>query len=66
MLIASIRTSGAVISFYVFLCMAYLLFMIGEFVGRTSVVKGGGGLDIVAAFIGYYIAASGVIHRDSS
>lgn len=42
----------------VFVCMGYLLLMIGQFRDQTSVLKAGGVMCCIAAFVAFYIGAA--------
>jgi succinate-acetate transporter protein len=64
--IAALRTHAAFIALFGFLSLTFILLGAGFFVGNTKVIKAGGGLGIVTAFIAYYIACSELFTRSNT
>jgi len=65
-LIASLRSTVALVALFFFLDMTFMLLMIGAFTGKANATKAGGALGIVTAFIAYYAGASALITHDNS
>lgn len=61
MLLATFRSTIVTTAFFFFLMMTYMLLMIGSYIHSINCQKGGGGLGLVAAAIGYYAATSALI-----
>ncbi|KAJ7147579.1 GPR1/FUN34/yaaH family-domain-containing protein [Mycena crocata] len=59
--IVSLRKSIAFIALFGCLSITFLLLGVGEFNGSASVVKGGGAMGIITAFIAYYIGLSDML-----
>jgi succinate-acetate transporter protein len=64
--LASFRSSITLVSTLFFTWMAFLLFMIGEFTGKYLVIKGGGGLFIVAGAIAMLHATAALMTHETS
>jgi len=65
-LIASLRSTVALVALFFFLDLTFMLLMIGSFLRNETATKAGGGLGIVTAFIAYYAGASALITHDNS
>lgn len=66
MLLASLRTSAALVALFFFLDLTFLLLMVGAYTEKVNVTKAGGGTGIVTAAIAYYAAASGLMTHQTS
>ena len=49
-----------------FLSLTFLILAIAEWTGKASILKAGGALGIVTAFIAYYAALSELLVKDES
>jgi succinate-acetate transporter protein len=58
MVIASLRTTGALIGVFVFLFLTFLLLAIGDLTGVSTIATIGGILGIVTALIAWYASAA--------
>jgi len=65
-LIASLRSTVALVALFFFLDLTFMMLMIGAFLRNEKATKAGGGLGIVTAFIAYYAGASALITHDNS
>jgi len=63
MLIASLRTNGALIATFTVLTVTFALLATGDMQGNENLVKVGGYLGIVTAFLAWYACAAGVINE---
>lgn len=53
--ITALRKSAAFVALFGFLSITFLVLAVGDYVGNLNVVKGGGILGCITAFIAYYI-----------
>jgi len=58
MVIASLRTTGALIAVFVFLFLTFLLLAIGDLTGVSTIATIGGILGIVTALVAWYASAA--------
>lgn len=65
-LIASLRSTIALVALFFFLDVTFLFLMIGAYMDNVTIHKVGGGFGILTAFIAYYAGASALITRDNS
>jgi len=65
-LIASLRSTVALVALFFFLDLTFLFLMIGAFMTKEVLTKAGGGFGIITAFIAYYAGASALITHDNS
>jgi succinate-acetate transporter protein len=63
MLIASLRTNGALIATFTVLTVTFLLLALGDLNGNEDLVKFGGYLGVVTAFLAWYACAAEVINE---
>jgi succinate-acetate transporter protein len=66
MFLGTLRQSGALISVFLFLTLAFLFLTIGELGGGTSMTQIGGWLGIITAVLAWYTAAAGVLAATNS
>jgi len=66
MLLASLRSSMALVALFFFLDLTFMFLMIGEYIESAKCHKAGGALGIVTAAIAYYAAASGMMTPQAS
>lgn len=60
------RSNAGLISLFFFLTLTFMLLMIGHFVTNVNILKAGGGLGIVTAWIAYYCAVANLYSKESS
>jgi uncharacterized protein len=63
LLVAALRTNGALISTFVALTVTFVLLVLGHFGHSESLVKLGGWLGMVTAALALYTAAAGVVNE---
>ena len=63
MLVASLRTNGALIATFTVLTVTFLLLAVGDMQGNEGLVKVGGYLGVVTAFLAWYASAANVINE---
>ena len=61
MVLASWRTSAALVALFFFLDMTFLFLMIGAYTSKVHYTKVGGGFGLLTAAIAYYAGASGLM-----
>jgi hypothetical protein len=62
MLIASIRTSGAVAAVFLFLTLTFLFLAIGAYSASTGMTKFGGWLGLITAVLAWYASFAAVVN----
>jgi len=65
MFLGTLRANAGLAALFFFLTLTFMLLMIGEFTEKAMVHKAGGGLGIVTAAIAFWVAAHGIITRDT-
>lgn len=65
-LLASLRSSIALVGVFFFLHITFWLLAAGEFAGSTAAHKAGGIFGIITAFNAMYVAFAGLLTRDTS
>jgi len=66
MTVGALRSNLGLVLLFFFLTMTFMFLMIGEYIANVNIVKAGGGLGILTAFIAYYVGAANLFSRDSS
>ncbi|KAE8210473.1 hypothetical protein CF327_g5660 [Tilletia walkeri] len=66
MLVASARSSAALVALFFFLDITFALLFIAEFTGNTNVTKAGGAFGILTAAIAFYAGAAGLWTPDTT
>jgi len=62
MLVASIRTSGAIMGVFLFLALTFLFLCIGNYADSSSITKLGGWLGLITAVVAWYASFAGVLN----
>ena len=63
-MIGALKSSAALVSFFALLSMQFVLLAIAGFRNSTPINKAGGWFGIFASLVAFYIAASGLYHRE--
>ncbi|KAM0747152.1 hypothetical protein T439DRAFT_328921 [Meredithblackwellia eburnea MCA 4105] len=66
MLIASLRSSVALVGVFFFLTITFLLLGISKFVNNGSIAVAGGAFGLITAFNAWYVACTGLLTPDTS
>ncbi|KAH9811210.1 GPR1/FUN34/yaaH family-domain-containing protein [Melampsora americana] len=67
MLVASLRTSLALVALFFFLDLTFLILAMGKFYPETtSITKAGGVFGLITAFIAWYVAAANMLTPETS
>ncbi|QEU62598.1 Ato2/Ady2 [Kluyveromyces lactis] len=64
--VCTMKSTLAFFSLFFLLSITFLLLTIGEFTGRTGIVRAAGVLGVIVAFIAWYNAFAGVATRENS
>jgi succinate-acetate transporter protein len=62
MLVASIRTSGAIMAVFLFLTMTFLFLALGAYADSSGMTKLGGWLGLITAVLAWYASFAGVFN----
>ncbi len=62
MLVASLKTNGALVVTFSFLLVAFILLSAGDLTGSASMTKLGGYVGIITAFLAWYTSFAGVMN----
>ena len=63
MLLASLRTNGALVAVFTVLTITFLLLALGDMNGNEGLVKLGGYLGVVTAFLAWYTCAANLVNE---
>ena len=66
LMLGALRRNLTFVLLLAFLSLTFLILAVAQWTGNVSIVKAGGALGIVTAFIAYYAAVSELLVKDES